>query len=90
MLSIDQVNNLEAENKKLNIDLKAAVIQYKAVVKQNKDLQGDLNKYKNIFEKTKIMISDILQNDALSIPEAHKAKTICKELKVILDEVIPA
>ena len=47
MLSIDQVNNLEAENQKLKSDLQAAVTQYNAVVNQNKDLQTELNHYKN-------------------------------------------
>lgn len=49
MLSIDQVNNLEAENQKLKSDLQAAVTQYNAVVSQNKNLQTELNQYKEIL-----------------------------------------
>ena len=47
MLSVDQINNLEAENQKLKSDLQAAVTQYNAVVAQNKDLQKESNHYKN-------------------------------------------
>ena len=49
MLDIDQINNLEAENKRLNKELEAAVRQYNAVVKQNKDLQTELKRYKEIL-----------------------------------------
>ena len=49
MLSVDQINNLEAENQKLKSDLQAAVTQYNAVVNQNKDLQKELNQCKEIL-----------------------------------------
>lgn len=49
MLSVDQINNLEAENQKLKDDLHAAVTQYNAVVNQNKDLQKELNQCKEIL-----------------------------------------
>lgn len=47
MLSVDQINNLEAENERLNKELETAVTQYNAVVAQNKDLQKESNHYKN-------------------------------------------
>lgn len=49
MLSVDQINNLEAENERLNKELETAVTQYNAVVAQNKDLQKELNQYKEIL-----------------------------------------
>ena len=51
MLSVDQINNLEAENQKLKSDLQAAVTQYNAVVNQNKDLQTELNNSKYILKQ---------------------------------------
>ena len=49
MLSVDQINKLEAENERLNKELETAVTQYNAVVAQNKDLQKELNHYKEIL-----------------------------------------
>ena len=49
MLSVDQINNLEAENERLNKELETAVTQYNAVVAQNKDLQKELNHNKEIL-----------------------------------------
>ena len=54
MLSVDQINKLEAENQKLKSDLQAAVTQYNAVVNQNKDLQTELNEYKKAQEKKEV------------------------------------
>ena len=51
MLSVDQINNLEAENERLNKELETAVTQYNAVVAQNKDLQKELNHYKKVQNK---------------------------------------
>lgn len=51
MLSVDQINKLEAENERLNKELETAVTQYNAVVAQNKDLQKELNHYKKVQNK---------------------------------------
>lgn len=53
MLSIDEINKLESENKRLNKELETAITQYDAVVMQNKDLQKELNYYKKAQEKNK-------------------------------------
>ena len=87
MLSVDQINNLEAENQKLKDDLHAAVTQYNAVVNQNKDLQKELNHYKKAHNKkiglilTKCAHILTFNDTAIIKPMVFDIQEIAKELK---------
>lgn len=87
MLSVDQINTLEAENQKLKSDLQAAVTQYNAVVNQNKDLQTELNHYKKAHNKkiglilTKCAHILTFNDTAIIKPMVFDIQEIAKELK---------
>lgn len=80
MLSVDQINKLEAENERLNKELETAVTQYNAVVAQNKDLQKELNQCKKCLEEVKII------SDNYNLTVNKRRELIANKIK----EVIPA
>lgn len=49
------------DNEKLKNKLKTAIIQYNAVVKQNKNLQKELKSYKKLLEETHELLKEIYE-----------------------------
>lgn len=84
MLSVDQINNLEAENQKLKSDLQAAVTQYNAVVNQNKDLQTELNQCKRSLAYK--INRRLIKEKADALADNIRLKNALKEIVEELDE----
>lgn len=89
MLSVDQINNLEAENERLNKELETAVTQYNAVVAQNKNLQKELNNSKYILKQIWNIAEHQINFNANNTDIAYTVKDL-KKIQEKINEVIPA